>query len=119
MKAISASSRAVRRLSIAVGIIAALIAADIFTSQYNDARARLDYLCSYRLTGACDCAAGDASCHSKCAAATIAVRTQCEEELQPSYYKLQDKFTWQLLIWLPLSFGAGMMVVRIISRIRL
>lgn len=104
-----------KAFAIILGIVFALIAADYATRDYHARRVQLDYLCSHRFIAECNCAASDHACVAHCDTLKQQHIAPCREELQPSYYKLEDRYTWALLLGLPLAFAFGWGMVRFIA----
>lgn len=115
MHPLFATTPRLKKLSILVGAVAALVAADTLTRQYHAKQAKLEYLCTYRFAGNCQCASTDTACLSKCASLRESQRAPCMEELKPSFYKLQDDFTWRLIIWLPIVYCLAVLAIHIMG----
>ena len=93
--------------SIIAGVICIIIVADMAVREYHARRAQLDYLCQYRVVSRCPCAVRDEACLAQCDAPTRNAIAECAEELKSSYFKLEDQFTWALLLGFPAAYGLG------------
>ncbi len=102
-----------KKLALLAAIIAAVCVADVLMREYQQARATLEKLCTYRFANQCDCPAGDGDCYTRCDNLREKSSEACMEELKPSFFKLQDHYTWKFLLLLPAAsaMAASMMLV--------